>query len=143
MLQIVKELGSALTSEVDATRAKGASAAVYLRHVNEARADLPTLAGVELLSSVVVKMDKELLDRQTSEDALLARPEDSSRLTFPPRSQNSDDVLRRQAVGEDVSRAMRDGTHRVDDVFDVRNWRRHGGCSRVSYAVHFFRAVSR
>ncbi|BGP09496.1 hypothetical protein JCM10049v2_005369 [Rhodotorula toruloides] len=44
MLQIVKELGSALTSEVDATRAKG----------------------VELLSSVVVKMDKELLDRQTT-----------------------------------------------------------------------------
>ncbi|GEM08663.1 DNA repair/transcription protein [Rhodotorula toruloides] len=42
MLQIVKELGGALTSEVDATRAKG----------------------VELLSSLMVKMDKELLDRQ-------------------------------------------------------------------------------
>ncbi|BGP33480.1 hypothetical protein JCM10296v2_005284 [Rhodotorula toruloides] len=42
MLQIVKELGAALTSEMDATRAKG----------------------VELLSSVVAKMDKELLDRQ-------------------------------------------------------------------------------
>lgn len=71
MLPIVKELGGALTSEVDATRAKGASPAVYPRHVNEALT-WRTSAGVELLSSVVVKMDKELLDRQMSEDALLA-----------------------------------------------------------------------
>lgn len=40
MLQIVKELGIALTSEVDATRAKGESPAVYLRNVNEANACL-------------------------------------------------------------------------------------------------------
>lgn len=84
MLQIVKELGAALTSEVDATRAKGS-----LPLSISVMSTRPTLtrgcsSGVELLSSVVFKMDKELLDRQMSEEASLAVLLAALQLTFLP-----------------------------------------------------------